>query len=170
MQPGFDSITFTFSKNSNYGWERCKGKKLLDVFNKLLNTKSLLTMPSNILPLRLMQSFPSFFQGQKKILDNLIINFRQAKKHIQLCLAHRATYLIIMTLHDTVFNIKYINSNTCGFLLFFRKIPTLHHDIGLIFSSNDYRSVKCEFSYSSYSQGNICLTGFLYNFKNKVQK
>ena len=38
--PGFDPITFTFSENSNYGREKCKGKTLLDVVNKLLNTKS----------------------------------------------------------------------------------------------------------------------------------
>ena len=48
--PGFDPITFTFSENSNYGRERCKGKTLLGVVNKLLNTKSLLTMPNNIFP------------------------------------------------------------------------------------------------------------------------
>ena len=29
---------------------RCKGKTLLGVVNKLLNTKSLLTSPSNVLP------------------------------------------------------------------------------------------------------------------------
>ena len=29
---------------------RCKGKTLLDVVNKLLKTKSLLTSPSNVLP------------------------------------------------------------------------------------------------------------------------
>ena len=32
---------------------RCKGKTLLGVVNKLLKTKSLLTMPSNVLPLHL---------------------------------------------------------------------------------------------------------------------
>ena len=37
---------------------RCKGKTLLGVVNKLLNTKSLLTMPSNVLPLCLKQTFP----------------------------------------------------------------------------------------------------------------
>ena len=59
-QPGFDPITFTFSENSNYGQERCKGKTLLGVVNKLLNTKSLLTMPSNVLPYYLPQvNFPA---------------------------------------------------------------------------------------------------------------
>ena len=38
---------------------RCKGKKLLGVVNKLLNTKGLLTMPSNVLPLHLKKTFPS---------------------------------------------------------------------------------------------------------------
>ena len=51
----FDPITF--SKNSNYGREKCKGKTLVDVVNKPLNTKSLLTMPGNALPLRLMHTF-----------------------------------------------------------------------------------------------------------------
>ena len=32
---------------------RCKGKTLLGVVNKLLKTKSLLTSPSNVLPLHL---------------------------------------------------------------------------------------------------------------------
>ena len=36
----------------------CKGKTLLDVVNKFLNTKSLLTIPSNVLSLRLKQTFP----------------------------------------------------------------------------------------------------------------
>ena len=35
----------------------CKGKTLLGVFNKLLNTKSFLTMPSNVLLLCLKQTF-----------------------------------------------------------------------------------------------------------------
>ena len=34
---------------------------MLDVANKLLNSKSLLTMPRNVLPLRLMQTFPELF-------------------------------------------------------------------------------------------------------------
>ena len=42
----------------HYGRERCKGKPLLGVVSKLLNTKSLLTIPSNVLPLRLKQTFP----------------------------------------------------------------------------------------------------------------
>ena len=37
---------------------RCKGKTLLGVVNKLLKTKSLMTSPSNILPLYLKQTFP----------------------------------------------------------------------------------------------------------------
>ena len=37
---------------------RCEGKTLLGVVNKLLKTKSLLTMPSNVLPLHLKQTFP----------------------------------------------------------------------------------------------------------------
>ena len=36
---------------------RCKGKTLLDVVNKLLKTKSLLTSPSNVLPLHIKQTF-----------------------------------------------------------------------------------------------------------------
>ena len=32
-----DPITFTFSENSNYGQERCKGKTLSGVVDKLLN-------------------------------------------------------------------------------------------------------------------------------------
>ena len=37
---------------------RCKGKLLLGIVNKLLKTKSLLTMPSNVLHLHLKQTFP----------------------------------------------------------------------------------------------------------------
>ena len=37
----------------------CKGKTLLGVVNKLLKTKSLLTTPSNVLPLHLKQTFLS---------------------------------------------------------------------------------------------------------------
>ena len=37
---------------------RCKGKTLLGVVNKHLDTKSLLTMPSNVLPLPIKQTFP----------------------------------------------------------------------------------------------------------------
>merc|ERR1711997_600706 len=59
--PGFDHITFIFGENSNYG-----GESLLDVIsqtllgdvNKLFVFKSLLTTPSNILPLHLKQTFP----------------------------------------------------------------------------------------------------------------
>ena len=36
----------------------CKGKTLLGVVNKLFVFKSLLTMPSNVLPLHLKQTFP----------------------------------------------------------------------------------------------------------------
>ena len=36
---------------------RCRGKTLLGVVNKRLKTKSLLTMPSNVLPLCLKQNF-----------------------------------------------------------------------------------------------------------------
>ena len=45
-------------ENMNNERERWKGKTLLDVVKKLLNTKSLLTMPSNVLPLHLKQTFP----------------------------------------------------------------------------------------------------------------
>ena len=37
---------------------RCKGKTLLDIVNKLFVFKSLLTMPINVLPLHLKQTFP----------------------------------------------------------------------------------------------------------------
>ena len=37
---------------------RCKGETLMGVVNKLLKTKSLLTSPSNVLPLHLKQTFP----------------------------------------------------------------------------------------------------------------
>ena len=43
---------------SNYGPERCKGKTLLGVVNKLFVFNSLLTTPSNVLPLHLKQTFP----------------------------------------------------------------------------------------------------------------
>ena len=36
---------------------RCKGKTLLGIVNKLLKTKSLLTIPRNVLPLHLKQTF-----------------------------------------------------------------------------------------------------------------
>ena len=38
---------------------RCRGKTLLGDVNKLFVFKSLLTMPSNVLPLHLKQTFPS---------------------------------------------------------------------------------------------------------------
>ena len=38
---------------------RCKGKPLLGILKKRLKTKSLLTMPSNVLPLHLKQIFPT---------------------------------------------------------------------------------------------------------------
>ena len=37
---------------------RCEGKTLLGVVSKVLKTKSLLTRPSNVLPLHLKQTFP----------------------------------------------------------------------------------------------------------------
>ena len=37
ISSGFDHITFTFSENSNCGRERCTGKTLMDVVNKLFN-------------------------------------------------------------------------------------------------------------------------------------
>ena len=37
---------------------RCKGKTLLSFVNKLFVFKSVLTMPINVLPLHLKQSFP----------------------------------------------------------------------------------------------------------------
>ena len=46
------------SENSNYRWERCKGKILQGIINKLFVFKSLLTTPSNFLPLHLEQTFP----------------------------------------------------------------------------------------------------------------
>ena len=55
---------------------RCKGKTLLGVVNKLLNTKSMLTLPSNVLLLRLKQG-----EGDKvessltfKIFTTFLIN------------------------------------------------------------------------------------------------
>ena len=47
-----DSLDLISSPSTlNYGRKRCKGQILLDVVNKRLNTKSFLTMPSNVLPL-----------------------------------------------------------------------------------------------------------------------
>ena len=40
---------------------RCEGKTLLGIINKLLKVKSFLTMPSNILPLHLKQTFLPIF-------------------------------------------------------------------------------------------------------------
>ena len=40
---------------------------LLVVVNKLLNTKSLLSMPINVLPLRLKQTFPPIFEFSLKL-------------------------------------------------------------------------------------------------------
>ena len=48
--PGFNPINFTFSENSNYGWERYKDKTLLGDVNK--------TFVFNVLPLPLKQTFP----------------------------------------------------------------------------------------------------------------
>ena len=61
LKSGIDPITFTFSENSNY-WR----KSLLEVIRQnvggwcqqTLKTKSLLTSPTNILPLQLKQTFP----------------------------------------------------------------------------------------------------------------
>ena len=47
-----------FSKNSNYGRDRSKGKTLLGIVNKLFVFKSLMTSPSKNLPLHL--SCPKF--------------------------------------------------------------------------------------------------------------
>ena len=56
LKGNLDSITFTFSENSNYGLESlCE--VLLGVVNKLFKTKSLLTSPNNFLPLHLKQTF-----------------------------------------------------------------------------------------------------------------
>ena len=47
LKGSLDSITFTFSENSNYGQKiclGCKGKTLLGVVNKVLRTKSLFTL------------------------------------------------------------------------------------------------------------------------------
>ena len=46
---------------------RCKGKTLLGVVNKLLKTKSLLTSPSNVLPLPFKQFFPPIFEFSIKL-------------------------------------------------------------------------------------------------------
>ena len=52
----------------------CKGKTLLGVVDKLLNTKSLLTMPSNVLPLCLKQTFPPiiwiFNEGEGDVIKS----------------------------------------------------------------------------------------------------
>ena len=46
---------------------RCKGKTLLGIVNKLFVFKSLLTMPSNVLPLHLKQTFPPIFEFSLKM-------------------------------------------------------------------------------------------------------
>ena len=51
-----------------------KDKTLLDIVNKLLNTKSLLTMPSNVLPLNLKQTFSPtiwiFTEGEGDVIKS----------------------------------------------------------------------------------------------------
>ena len=73
----FNPITFTFIENSNYGRERCKGKRLLDVDAKFLNTKSLLTMPSSVLPLHFKQTFPTiiwiFTEGEGDEIESSLL-------------------------------------------------------------------------------------------------
>ena len=55
----FNPIAFTFSENSTYCQKSLlEGKTLLDDVNKLFVFKSLVTMPSNVLPLHLKQTFP----------------------------------------------------------------------------------------------------------------
>ena len=69
---------------------RCKGKTLLSVFNKLLNTKSLLSMSSNVLPLSLKQTFPPIiwiFTGIKsrltfKIFSTLFKSLKNTLKKL----------------------------------------------------------------------------------------
>ena len=54
--PGFNPITFTFSKNSNHWW-----KSLLEVIRQNIAgwcQKLLMTTPSNVLPSHLKQTFP----------------------------------------------------------------------------------------------------------------
>ena len=48
-------------------WLRCKGKTLLGFINKLLKTKSLLTSPSNFLPLHIKQFFLSIIEFSLKV-------------------------------------------------------------------------------------------------------
>ena len=86
-QPGFDRITFTFCENSNYVWKSCKGKTLLDVVNKLLNTKRLLTIPSNVLPLHLKPTLQPLFEFSLKVRvmrsnPGYLLNFFFAVKNI----------------------------------------------------------------------------------------
>ena len=67
--------------------ERCKGKTLLDVLNKLLNAKSLLTMPKNVLPLHLKQTFPLilwiFTEGEGDEIKSRPIPLLYCPKYVQ---------------------------------------------------------------------------------------
>ena len=47
---------------------RCKGKTLLSVVNNFFVFKSLLTTPSNVLPLQLKQTFPSIIECSLKVM------------------------------------------------------------------------------------------------------
>ena len=49
---------------------RCEGKTLLGIVNKLLNTKRLLTMTSNVLPLHLSRQFFEFSLKVKVMASN----------------------------------------------------------------------------------------------------
>ena len=60
LKDGLDSIPSPSVKIQIMGGKvglRCKSKTLLGVVNKLFNTKSLLTSPSNVLPIHLKQTF-----------------------------------------------------------------------------------------------------------------
>ena len=64
LNGSLNSISSPPLKIQNMGGKvclRCKDKTLLGVVNKLLKTKSMLTMPTNVLPLHLKQTFPPIF-------------------------------------------------------------------------------------------------------------
>ena len=97
---------------------RCKSKTLLGIINKLLKTKSLLTMISNVLPLRLKQTFPPIIwictegDGIKsrlhfKIFSTLIPNLKSKSwmdsYYISTCHCY----------YCSLFSLKLINNKIC---------------------------------------------------------
>ena len=116
---------------------RCKGKTLLGVVNKLLKIKSLLTMPSNVLPLHLKQTFlPIIWIFTEGKIDGIKFRLpfkiystftRKINKHS----------LVTIWIHLHMFFdpiVVELNMPTSALVL--KKNPKAWHCIGIIIHSN----------------------------------